>query len=204
MRGRPLDIAIAGSVVVLTAPLMAIIAFAVRLSSRGPIIFRAARVGREDTRFTLYKFRSMHIATETGAGITVSGDDRITKVGRLLRRTKLDELPQMFNVLKGQMNIVGPRPEDPLYADWYPEELKQIFKFRPGITSPASVTFRDEEERLARLITDGSTLEAAYRTVLAQKIPIDLEYFASRTIASDLKWIARTFAAMLAVRPTES
>ncbi|MBI4934941.1 MAG: sugar transferase [Actinobacteria bacterium] len=189
----------ASLVLVVASPVMAVLAIAVRLDSAGPVIYRARRIARGGDTFTLFKFRSMRV-DQAGPGITVRGDDRVTRIGAFMRRTKLDELPQMWNVLKGEMSIVGPRPEDPAYAEWYPDDLRAIFRFRPGITSPASVTFRNEEERLAELAAGGASLEEAYKVVLAEKIPIDLAYFPTRSNMSDLRWIGRTAVAMVQSR----
>ena len=199
MKQRVLDIIVATGVLIIASPVMAVLAIAVRVDSTGPIIYRATRIAPGGSNFTLFKFRSMKMANG-GAGITVRGDDRITRIGRFMRRTKLDELPQMWNVLLGDMSVVGPRPEDPRYADWYAEDLRAIFDVRPGITSPASLTFRDEEKRLAELAAGGASLEEAYKVVLSEKIPIDLAYFATRTVGSDLRWIGRTAFAMMPYR----
>ncbi len=124
--------------------------------------------------FELLKFRSMLVgAAASGPGITAHGDSRITSVGRVIRSTKLDELPQLVNVVRGEMSIVGPRPEDPRYVEWYTDAQREILRWRPGITSPASLTYRDEESVLA----GAENLDAAYRVVMADKIAIDLAYF---------------------------
>ena len=191
---RLFDLVGAAVGLVVTSPLWAGAAVGVRLSSPGPILHRAVRVGRDGVPFTLYKFRSMRTGAHTmGPGITVAGDARITRVGRVLRGTKLDELPQLLNVLKGEMSIVGPRPEDGRYVDQYTPAQREILTWRPGITSPASVLFRDEEAVLARI---GGDLDAAYVTHMADKIEVDLRYFRERSVLGDLRLVAQTLAAI--------
>lgn len=191
---RAIDIVIASIGLVVLSPVVAVLAIAVKVSSPGAVFHRARRVGRRGEPFTLYKFRSMRLDAErTGPGITAAGDARVTKVGRLLRSTKLDELPQLMNVLRGDMSLVGPRPEDPRYVARYTPEQRRILDWRPGITSPASVTYRDEEAILA-----GATdLDAAYAQVMADKIEIDLAYFERASLAGDLRWLARTIGAVI-------
>jgi lipopolysaccharide/colanic/teichoic acid biosynthesis glycosyltransferase len=172
--------------------LQAVICVAVWLSSPGPCVYRAVRVGRDGSLFVLYKFRSMR-ENALGPAITARDDPRITVVGRVLRRTKLDELPQLYNVLNGDMSVVGPRPEDPQYVDLYSADQRRILAWRPGITSPASVCYRDEEAVLAT----ASDLDAAYRPVMTAKLQIDLEYLPRATLLSDLRWLARTVRAVI-------
>jgi lipopolysaccharide/colanic/teichoic acid biosynthesis glycosyltransferase len=131
-------------------------------------------------------------AENSGPPITAEGDNRITFIGRILRRSKIDELPQLINVLKGEMSLVGPRPEDPRYVDQYTPDQKQILNFRPGITSAASLAYRREEQMLA-----GPDWETVYRTrVLPAKLEIDLAYLARRTLLSDILLILRSIASM--------
>jgi lipopolysaccharide/colanic/teichoic acid biosynthesis glycosyltransferase len=186
---RVFDIAASVVGLVITAPVTAVIAIGVRATSSGSAIYRASRVGLNGKPFTLYKFRSMRT---TGAGegtrITAAGDSRITGIGRLLRATKLDELPQLVNVLRGDMSIVGPRPEDPTYVSEYTEAQKQILNWRPGLTSPASIEYRHEED----LLSEASDLESAYATIMDAKIRLDLAYFSSSSMRSDLGVIFRT------------
>lgn len=191
---RAVDLILGGGALVLGAPLILTLALAVRLTSPGPALHRATRVGRGGRPFTLYKFRSMRIgAAAAGPGITASGDPRITRVGALLRATKLDELPQLWNVVRGEMSLVGPRPEDPRYVERYTPDQRRILHWRPGITSPASVTYRDEE----RILAAATDLDAAYATVMADKIAIDLAYFEKATLLGDLRWIGRTLLAVV-------
>lgn len=174
-------------------PVLAAAAIAVKLSSPGPVLHTAERVGCDGTPFTLWKFRTMVVGASTmGPGVTAGGDPRITKVGAVLRRSKLDELPQLVNVLRGDMGLVGPRPEDARYVALYTEPQRAILGVRPGITSPASITYRDEESVL-RCAED---LEAAYRDLMAEKIEIDLAYLRTRTLRSDLSVLWRTVVAV--------
>lgn len=190
---RMLDLGLASVALIICSPLVLVLSLGVRLSSPGPVLHRATRAGRRGEPFTLLKFRSMRPnSSAQGPAITAAGDPRITRFGRLLRRSKLDELPQLINVLKGEMSIVGPRPEDPRYVERYTAEQRRILAWRPGITSPASVTFRDEETILAAAVD----LEATYRAVMAEKIGIDLEYFERATLVGDLAWMGRTVFAV--------
>lgn len=165
----------------------------IKFSSPGPLFHRGKRVGLSGRLFTLYKFRTMIAdAVEKGPGITAQNDPRITSFGRVLRRTKIDELPQLINVLKGDMSLVGPRPENPNYVAQYTPEQRHVLNFRPGITSAASIAYRNEEQMLS-----GEDWEAVYRTrVLPTKLAIDLDYLSRRTFRSDLVLIVRTILSM--------
>lgn len=149
---RAFDIACSGIGLVVLSPLLVAIAVAIRLDSPGPVFFRQVRMGRGCTPFRIHKFRTMRTDHREGAPqITIGRDPRITRVGYFLRRTKLDELPQLLDVLLGDMSIVGPRPEVPGYVDHYPVALKElIFSIRPGITDESSIHFIDESEILAK------------------------------------------------------
>ncbi|MGI9577880.1 MAG: sugar transferase [Microthrixaceae bacterium] len=195
---RGLDVVVSGTGLLLTCWLGAMAALAVRFSSPGPILHQATRVARGGGTFTLYKFRSMKVSsTESGPAVTAGGDPRITGVGRILRATKVDEWPQLWNVLRGDMSLVGPRPEDPRYVAGYDDTQRDVLLARPGITSPASIEYRHEEERLAEFVDDGMDLEDAYAKVLADKLRIDREYLTRRTVSSDLRVIADTLAAVI-------
>ncbi|MEP7045385.1 MAG: sugar transferase [Ilumatobacteraceae bacterium] len=186
---RLLDIAIAAPALVVASPVMFVIAICVRLTSCGPAIYRATRTGRHDAPFTLYKFRSMRITHSSEASlVTAAGDVRVTRVGRVLRATKLDELPQLLNVVLGQMSIVGPRPEDPTYVSRYTPEQRGILSWRPGITSPASIAYRHEET----LLESAADLETAYATISGAKLRLDLAYFPTSSLRSDVAIILKT------------
>jgi lipopolysaccharide/colanic/teichoic acid biosynthesis glycosyltransferase len=189
---RLLDVVASTAGLLLFSPLFAILAIAVKISSPGPAFHRGERIGLGGKPFILYKFRSMRMA-ESGPAITRAGDPRITRVGHFLRRTKLDELPQLINVLAGDMSLTGPRPEAPRYVEMYDAEQRRILSVRPGITSPASLLYRSEEEQLM-----GPDWERLYvKTIMPAKLRIDLEYIERRTLASDLRVIGRTIAALL-------
>ena len=190
---RVLDIVTAAVGLVLLCPILLGIAVWIKLDSPGPVFYMANRVGQYSKAFRLYKFRSMrHHADKQGPGITTAGDARITRAGRFVRRTKLDELPQLINVLKGEMSLVGPRPEDPRYVALYTPSQRQVLNVRPGITSAASLAYRHEETMLT-----GPDWENIYRTqVLPDKLAIDLAYLEQRTLLTDLKLILRTISAI--------
>jgi lipopolysaccharide/colanic/teichoic acid biosynthesis glycosyltransferase len=189
---RVLDLLAASFALALTAPVQLLVALAVRLTSTGPVLHRARRVGRGGSVFTLYKFRSMR-AGSAGPAITAAHDERITSVGRVIRRWKLDELPQLYNVVRGDMSVVGPRPEAPEYVVRYTDQQRRLLDHRPGITSPATLAYRDEEQLLAGV----EDLDAAYMSIMADKTVIDLDYFADATLRDDLRVIMRTFMAIL-------
>ncbi|HLU09339.1 MAG TPA: sugar transferase [Oceanobacillus sp.] len=190
---RLFDVMVSGIGLIVLSPLLLAIGLAVRLTSPGPALYKAKRVGRDGELFTLYKFRSMVAdADKQGPGVTTAGDSRVTPVGRILRRTKLDELPQLFNVLRGDMSLVGPRPEDPRYVALYTPEQRAVLRVRPGITSPASVHYRDEER-----ILQGENWETQYMTqVLPAKLALDLEYAQEANLLTDLKIILQTAKAL--------
>ena len=178
---------------IVLSPLFLITSLIIKLSSAGPVFHRGERVGLNGRLFNLYKFRTMTANAATiGPGITAQDDPRVTWVGRFLRRTKIDELPQLINVLKGDMSLVGPRPEDPRYVARYTPKQREVLKFRPGITSAASLAYRREEQILDRL-----DWEKVYQNeVLPAKLAIDLDYFSKRTLVSDLLLIVRTILSL--------
>lgn len=173
-----------------------LIGYAIKSDSRGPIIFRQDRVGRNGRIFQILKFRTMVHETESkGLQITVANDFRITKVGRLLRKYKLDELPQLINVLKGDMSFVGPRPEVPKYVALYNETQRNILKVRPGITDPASIEYRDESKILA--MSDDP--ERTYiEEIMPKKFELSAEYLRNASLKSDMELIIKTV--VLAIR----
>jgi lipopolysaccharide/colanic/teichoic acid biosynthesis glycosyltransferase len=176
----------------LLSPLLALLALAVRLDSPGPVLFRHERVGRGGRPFHLLKFRSM-AHRSSGAQVTVAGDARVTPVGSLLRRTKLDELPQLWNVLVGDMSLVGPRPEVERYVRAFPEAYRQILAVRPGITDYAAIEYRHEEAILAA----AADPEAEYLgVVLPAKIALYQRYLAERSMRTDLAILAQTVLAI--------
>lgn len=190
---RVFDLLAAGAGLIILAPVFFVIAAAIKLSSDGPIVYKATRIGRFGKTFKLMKFRSMVVnADAVGPGITTSGDPRITSVGRVLRKTKLDELPQLVNVFRGEMSIVGPRPEDPRYVSMYTDEQKRVLEVRPGITSQASIVYRHEESILA-----GENWEEYYvETIMPAKLAIDLDYVNNLSLAKDITIILKTIRAL--------
>jgi lipopolysaccharide/colanic/teichoic acid biosynthesis glycosyltransferase len=194
---------------VVLGPLILALGLAVRLTSRGPALHRATRI-RPGGTFTLYKLRSMRAdAAATGPGVTAGGDPRVTSLGRLLRRTKLDELPQLWNVVRGDMALVGPRPEDPRYVDPTDPLHARVFGALPGITGPTALAYRDEEAVLAaaalelarsegRDTATPGDLDRAYReTILPAKLAMDADYLASRSLRGDLAILGRTIGQVL-------
>jgi lipopolysaccharide/colanic/teichoic acid biosynthesis glycosyltransferase len=196
MGKRVLDVAIAGAALVVGAPLIALASAAIRLDSPGPVLFRQRRVGRDKRLIETLKLRTM-VASTGGPQITAGGDPRITRVGQFLRRTKLDELPQLWNVLRGDMSLVGPRPEVPRYVETYRPEWQKLFSVRPGITDLASLTFRDEESLLAA----ARDRERAYREVIMPaKLALALEGVERSSLRHDLGIIARTALSIVRYR----
>jgi len=176
-------------------PLMVLVAAAVLAESGRPVLFAQTRVGRGFRRFRLYKFRSMRNGA-AGQPITAADDGRITRVGRVLRATKLDELPQLWNVLKGDMSLVGPRPELPEYVERFRKRYARILRVRPGITDLASIRFRDEEAVLAR---SSDPLREYVERVLPIKLDLAEEYVRRRSLWLDLLILAQTLLVILRV-----
>lgn len=180
---RWLELAAAGGALLVLSPVLAVVAAAVGLSSRGPVLFRQQRVGRFGRLFTMYKFRSMRIHTG-GPQVTVKGDGRITLVGRLLRKAKLDELPELWNVVRGDMSLVGPRPEVPRYVDLANPLWILVLQCRPGISDPVTQLLRNEEELMTDVDGDPETF---YRQKLQPaKLEGYVAYLQRRTIWSDI------------------
>jgi lipopolysaccharide/colanic/teichoic acid biosynthesis glycosyltransferase len=195
MANRLLDVAIAGAGLILAGPMMLGLAAAVKLDSPGPALFVQTRVGRGKKPIRVAKFRTMVVDAERrGPVVTAARDPRITRVGALLRKAKLDELPQLWNILRGEMSIVGPRPEVPRYVEKYRPEWQKLLSVRPGLTDLASLTFRDEESLLA-LAHDR---ERAYtEVVMPMKLELALRGVEQRNVLFDLAVIARTAAAVV-------
>lgn len=189
---RIFDTAIASIALVMLMPLFAVIACLVRVTSRGPIFYRQARVGRNGKIFQLVKIRSMFVNSDRkGLLITSAGDRRITPFGHILRASKMDELPQLWNVVRGEMSLVGPRPEVPLYVDSYSTEQREVLRIRPGITDPASIAYRDEEKMLAGKCDP----DLYYREiVLPHKIELNREYLKQMSFFYDLRLLLHTVA----------
>ena len=189
---RTLDVLASGLGLLVASPLLAVAAVAIKLDSRGPVLFVQQRVGRNFRPFGIYKFRTMVAdAPMRGGQITFGADPRITRVGRWLRKTKLDELPQLANVLVGHMSLVGPRPEVPRYVEMFREDYAYVLSVRPGLTDPASVKYRDEAEQLAA--SPDPEREYSER-ILPDKIALARQYIAQATFTGDLGILIKTLA----------
>lgn len=194
---RLFDIVASGCGLLVLSPLLIIVAIWIKLDSKGPVFFRQVRVGRYGKDFRIFKFRSMRVGSDKGSQITVGGhDSRITRSGYFIRKTKIDELPQLINVFVGDMSLVGPRPEVRHYVDmWTPEQM-HVLDVRPGITDPASIRYRNENE----LLEKAADPEKEYVEVIMQdKIKLYLEYVAAvsggglKAFWYDIKLIFQTF-----------
>lgn len=196
MLKRVFDVFFALSALFILAPALLAVALWIKLDSRGPVLFSQERVGFRGRLFAIYKFRTMRVgAAEQGPQITVGADPRITRAGAFLRRYKLDELPQFVNVLVGDMSVVGPRPEVPLYIALYPSEARDlILSVRPGITDLASIAYRDESALLAGT-DDPETLYV--RDILPAKLEYCLQYVQKQSLRLDVVIVWRTVAAIL-------
>lgn len=190
MLKRSFDLLAAAIGLLVLAPLLLCIAAWIKLSSPGPVLFRQERVGRYGRPFYLHKFRTMKVDAERGQQITVAGDRRITRGGTVLRKYKLDELPQLIDVWKGDMSLVGPRPEVPQYVAHYPPQVREIvLSVRPGITDEASIEFSSESDVLAA----AADPERAYvEEILPRKLDLYVHYVRNRSFGGDLRIVART------------
>ena len=193
---RLLDIVASAIGLIVLSPVLALVGIFIKRDSPGPLLFSQERVGRRGRLFMLYKFRTMVPGGESeGPAVTAAGDKRVTRIGRRLRSTKLDELPQLVNVIRGDMALVGPRPEVPKYvALWPPEQRDEILSVRPGITDPMTVELRREEDLLA-LAPDP---DAYYREVLLpKKAAAYVEYVRSKTLIGDIRIVVGTLGSIL-------
>lgn len=192
---RLFDIIMSGAGLLVLAPLFIIIALWIKLDSPGPIFYRQVRVGRNNKDFRIFKFRSMRIGSDKGSLVTIGGrDPRITRSGYFIRKFKIDELPQLINVFLGDMSLVGPRPEVRHYVNFWTKEQMHVLDVRPGITDPASIKFRNENELLAK----AEDPEQYYIHVIMQdKIRLYLEYVHKHNFWYDIKLIFQTFWTIL-------
>jgi len=193
---RWIDFILAALGLVAVSPVLLIAAVAIRVSSPGPIIFRQERVGQRGRRFWMYKLRSMTVRREPGTTITAANDPRITTFGRLLRKTKLDELPELWNILKGDMSIVGPRPEVPEYVDLRNPSWNLVLEVRPGLTDPVTLLLRNEEALLGLVREDRESFYLHHLQPF--KLTGYLAYLAKRNSWTDMKVIGSTARAILA------
>lgn len=188
---RLFDILASGLGLICLSPLFAILAIWIKSDSRGPVFYRQVRVGRGNRDFRIFKFRSMRPDSDKGRLITVGGHDpRVTRSGYYIRKYKLDELPQLINVFIGDMSLVGPRPEVRRYVDMYSPEQMRVLEVRPGITSLASIRYRNENEILAASDDPDRTY---VEKVMPDKLAIDLEYVADASLINDIRLIFSTF-----------
>jgi lipopolysaccharide/colanic/teichoic acid biosynthesis glycosyltransferase len=195
---RAFDIVVAAAALIALAPLLVVIALLIKLDSRGPILFRQERIGKKFRPFSVYKFRTMvEDAANLGAAITCGNDSRVTRAGRILRKTKLDELPQLFNILKGEMSFVGPRPEVRQYVELFRSDYEHILKVRPGLTDLASIKYSDE----AAILGQSENPEGDYvARLLPDKIYLAKEYIQRSSLLFDAKLIFETIIKILGFR----
>lgn len=192
---RSFDFCIAALGLVILAPLFALIAILIRIDSPGSVLFKQTRIGRHGRGFVLIKFRTMRSQPdEDESKVTIERDRRITKVGRLLRTTKIDELPQLFNVLIGEMSLVGPRPEVPEYVEMFKQEYREVLKVRPGLTDLASIKYRNEE----LILSQSENPDQLYLSeILPDKLKLAQNYIQNRSFFFDLQILVRTVIAIL-------
>ena len=190
MAKRIFDIIVSLIGLLVLSPLFLIIALAIAVESKGGVFYKQIRIGKNGKPFKLLKFRSMYVGADKKGLLTVSGrDPRITKVGYFIRKFKLDELPQLINVLKGDMSLVGPRPEVPKYVELYTDEQREVLSVRPGITDPASIKYRNENDLLAQ----AQDPEKFYiEKIMPEKIKISIDYIRKRNFFTDLGVIFKT------------
>lgn len=193
LRKRAFDIVCAALGLLVLSPVLLMCALLVGLTSPGGVLFRQERMGRDGVPFTIYKFRSMR-KDNAGLKISTSGDSRITPVGRVLRKAKLDELPQLWNVLKGDMSFVGPRPEVREYTDLYTPEQRQVLLVRPGITGLASIRYRNENDLLSASTDPNRTY---IEEVMPAKLALDLEYIPRACVSYDVRLILETLVTVV-------
>ena len=191
---RIFDILVSFVGLVILSPLFIVLAIVIVSDSKGPVFFKQTRVGRNGVPFKIYKFRTMiEDAEAKGMQLTVGDDSRITNVGTFLRKTKIDELPQLINVFKGEMSFVGPRPEVPKYVELYTEDQRQVLMVRPGITDLASIEYRNESDLLAMI---DSPEKVYIEEVMPRKIELNKEYIRTISLALDIRIIIRTIMAI--------
>lgn len=193
---RLFDIIASGLGLIILCPLFLIVAIWIKLDSPGPVFYRQVRVGRNNKDFRIFKFRSMKVGSDKGSLVTIGGrDSRVTRSGYFIRKYKLDELPQLINVFIGDMSLVGPRPEVRHYVNYWTSEQMRVLDVRPGITDPASIKFRNENE----LMEKAEDPEKYYLEVIMQeKIKLYLDYVQNRSFLKDILLIFKTFYTIVA------
>ena len=192
---RCFDMAASAVILLILSPLLLLLALAVKLDSPGPVFYRQVRVGRFGKDFRIFKFRTMvQNADRIGPALTVGEDPRITRMGRLIRKCRLDEFSQLLNVLAGDMSLVGPRPEVRRYVDAYTPEYLATLLIRPGITAPSSIAFKDEDH----LLNGAENPDAVYiEKILPPKMALNLEYLRNISVLGDIAILFRTVAAVI-------
>ena len=192
---RLFDIVFSFLGLVFLSPILLLIVVLMLVTSKGPVIYKQVRVGRNNKDFKIFKFRTMHVNADKLGLLSVGDKDpRITQIGYYLRKFKLDELPQLANVLRGDMSFVGPRPEVRKYVNFYNQEQMQVFKVRPGITDLASIEFRNESE----LLSNQEDPDSYYiNVIMPKKLQINLDYLKERTLIKDIGVIVKTFFAII-------
>ncbi len=197
---RILDFVLALCLTVLLSPVMLLLALCIKADSRGPVFYRQQRVTQYGKVYRIFKFRTMVVdADRRGPAITQSGDSRITRMGKLLRKCRLDELPQLFNVLTGDMSFVGTRPEVKKYVDAYTDEMQATLLLPAGITSRTSIVYKDEDEVMEKYLKEtGESVDEVYiKYVLSEKMKYNLQYLKSFSVTGDLKVMIDTVIAVL-------
>ena len=197
---RIFDIIVASLLVVILSPILLLLSILIKIDSPGPVMFRQVRVTTYGKPFRIFKFRTMvNNADKIGTQVTTKGDSRVTRMGKMLRGCRLDELPQLFNVLKGEMSFVGTRPEVEKYVDQYSEEMMATLFLPAGITSYASIMYKDEDERIgAYQKQTGKSVDEIYREyILPEKMKYNLKYLKEFSIWRDMKLMLMTVAAVL-------
>lgn len=192
---RFFDIVASGCGLLVLSPVFLVVAIWIKLDSRGPVFYRQVRVGFKNRDFKIFKFRSMRIGADKGSLVTIGGrDPRVTRSGYFIRKYKLDELPQLINVFIGDMSLVGPRPEVRHYVDYWTPEQMHVLDVRPGITDPASIKFRNENELMGRA---ENPEEYYIHVIMQEKIKFYLEYVENASFLYDLKLIFKTFKVII-------
>ena len=194
MLKRIFDITLSLFGLIILLPFMLIIAILIKIDSKGPVFFKQIRVTKNGKEFKIFKYRTMKVGSDKYSQITVGKDGRITKIGSFLRKYKLDEIPQLINVLIGDMSLVGPRPEVPKYVALYTDEQKEILKVRAGITDYASIEFSDENDLLA---SEEEPEKAYIEKIMPKKIELNKKYLSEVSILTDIKIILLTIKKIL-------
>ncbi len=191
---RIFDLVVSGALLLVLSPIFLAVATFVKLDSPGPVLFRQQRLGKMARLFEIVKFRTMSFSPhDTGPHVTGSHDSRVTRVGRMLRRYDLDELPTLFNVFKGEMSIVGPRPEVPTFLPYYTDEQRRVFSVKPGLTDLGTLAFRHE----AGLLTGGDLEQTYVREILPRKLALGLQYVGHQSFFYDVGIIVRPLTTTL-------